>query len=97
MEYRPGDYVFPNDLPRPLLCRVSLAEHLDIANGPTQILRLEPLEGPWPTGTTLVRLNDYVLSARPHRPWVEPSPGRPQERAWRRPTAVTWSRRRRAA
>jgi len=69
MIYQPGDYVYPADLPRPLLCRVSKAESLKVHDTFSQILRLEPLEGPWPTGTTLVRLDECVLPARPRQLW----------------------------
>jgi hypothetical protein len=69
MIYQSGDYVYPADLPRPVLCRVSKAENVHVRNGLSQILRLEPLEGPWPTGTTLVRLDEYVLPAQPRQLW----------------------------
>ena len=58
MIYQSGDYVYPADLPRPLLCRVDRAETVTVRDGRAQILRLEPLEGPWPQGTVLVRLDD---------------------------------------
>ena len=45
--FRTGDYVYPVDLPRPLLCRVRLAESAQTTRGAFQILTLEPLEGPW--------------------------------------------------
>jgi len=87
MIYQPGDYVYPADLPRPMLCRVTRAENLAIRKGTSQVLKLEPLEGPWPSGTTLVRLDEYVLPARPRQLWqssspIRPlSPGRPQRLA----------------
>ena len=77
MIYQPGDYVYPADLPRPLLCRVTRAENLAIRKGTSQVLKLEPLEGPWPSGTTLVRLDEYVLPARPRQLWQSSSPIRP--------------------
>ena len=61
--YRLGDYVYPSDLPRRFLCRVAAAEDFDVPAGTSQILRLEPLEGPWPQGTLLVRLDKAVRAA----------------------------------
>jgi hypothetical protein len=61
--YRLGDYVYPSDLPRRFLCRVAAAEDFDVPAGTSQILRLEPLEGPWPQGTLLVRLDKAVKAA----------------------------------
>jgi hypothetical protein len=84
MIYQPGDYVYPADLPRPMLCRVTRAENLAIRKGTPQVLKLEPLEGPWPSGTALVRFDEYVLPARPRQLWQSSSPiqplgpGRPQ-------------------
>ena len=78
MIYQSGDYVYPADLPRPVLCRVSKAENVHVRNGLSQILKLEPLEGPWPTGTTLVRLDEYVVPAQPRQLWqgsmIKPTP-----------------------
>ena len=68
MTYQPGDYVYPSDLPRPHLCRVRRVETVGKGRR-TQILGLEPLEGPWARGTELVRLDDGVLPARPERLW----------------------------
>ena len=61
--YRLGDYVYPSDLPRRFLCRVAGAENFNVPAGTSQILRLEPLEGPWPQGTLLVRLDKAVKAA----------------------------------
>ena len=58
--YQTGDYVYPADLPRRLLCRVAEAESW----GTFQILKLRPLEGPWPPGTHLIRLDEGVRAAR---------------------------------
>lgn len=69
MIYRKGDYVYPADLPRPILCRVKRAEGLGVREGVAQLLELEPLEGPFPTGTELVRLDDHVLPAEPRQLW----------------------------
>ncbi|HLY37732.1 MAG TPA: hypothetical protein VKU61_06840 [Candidatus Binatia bacterium] len=60
MMYRTGDYVYPTDLTRRFLCRVAATESVRIDTGVAQILRLEALEGPWPAGTLLVRLDDRV-------------------------------------
>ena len=69
MTYRSGDYVFPTDLPRRFLCRVQKAETLILGDERSQILGLEPLEGPWPAGTTLVRLDPSVVRAAPQDLW----------------------------
>ena len=69
MMYRTGDYVFPTDLPRRFLCRVNQAETLRVGGEQSQILRLEPLEGPWPAGTTLIRLDPSVVRAVPRDFW----------------------------
>jgi hypothetical protein len=73
MTYQRGDYVYPADLPRPLLCRVSRAETLAVRKGCSQLLRLQPLEGPWPTGTELIRLDNWVLPANPRELWRGPA------------------------
>ena len=74
MSYRSGDYVYPADLPRRLLCRVAQAERLAVRNGTAQVLRLEPLEGPWPAGTSLVRLDNFVVPAGPRELWQKSAP-----------------------
>jgi hypothetical protein len=63
--YRAGDYVYPADLPRPVLCRVAAAEPAVTPTGTFQILTLQPLDGPWrdQPGTQLVRLDDSVRPA----------------------------------
>ena len=66
MLYEPGDYVCPSDLPRRFLCRVEQAESFKVGDGLSQILKLEPLEGPWPSGTCLIRLGGAVVPARTH-------------------------------
>ena len=73
MTYHTGDYVYPSDLPRRVLCRVVQAEALDLRSGSAQVLKLEPLEGPWPAGTSLVRLDHFVVPARPRELWRKPS------------------------
>ena len=60
MMYDPGDYVCPSDLPRRFLCRVEQVESMKVGDGFSQILKLEPLEGPWAGGTRLIRLDDAV-------------------------------------
>ena len=60
MMYEPGDYVCPSDLPRRFLCRVEQVESMKVGDGFSQILKLEPLEGPWAGGTRLIRLDDAV-------------------------------------
>ena len=77
MLYQPGDYVYPADLPRRLLCRVQQAETLKLRGGVAQMLRLEPLEGPWPTGTKLIRLDEYVMPVQPRQLWRGTSGTRP--------------------
>lgn len=67
MIYQPGDYVYPADLPRPMLCRVQEAEPAEARTGGGQILILEPLDGPWPHGTTLIRLDGAVVPAWPRQ------------------------------
>ena len=62
MRYQPGDYVHPTDFRRRVLCRVAAAG--SICDGAAQVLWLEPLEGPWPPGTHLVRLDDAVRPVR---------------------------------
>ncbi len=72
MAFRPGDYVYPADLPRRLLCRVTSAECGTTEGGAFQILTLEPLERPeseWPDGTLLVRLDEHVLPAPARDLW----------------------------
>ena len=69
MTYQTGDYVYPADLPRRLLCRVRQTESLTVRTGTSQILKLEPLEGPWPSGTELVRMDEWVIPARPRPLW----------------------------
>ena len=66
MAYVPGDYVYPADMPRRLLCRVARAEVGNTDAGAFQILMLEPLEGPWrewPDTRLIVRLGEDVLPA----------------------------------
>ena len=64
MMYRHGDYVYPADLPRRFVCRVAAAQSFDVGRGTSQILKLEPLTGPWPAGTQLVRLDAQVRPVR---------------------------------
>jgi hypothetical protein len=64
MMYRQGDYVYPSDLPRRFLRRVSVAQSFEVGQGTSQILKLEPLAGPWPAGTRLIRLDADVMPVR---------------------------------
>ena len=70
--YQLGDYVYPADLPRRLLCRVANAESGRTRTGAFQILTLEPLEGPWrrwPDTSHVVRLDEDVEPARARDLW----------------------------
>jgi hypothetical protein len=69
MSYAPGDHVYPSDLPRRFLCRVEHAESFRVSDGLTQILKLEPLEGPWLVGTHLIRLQGAVIPAPTRELW----------------------------
>ena len=64
MMFQQGDYVYPADLPKRFLCRVTGAQSFDVGQGTSQILRLEPLAGPWPEGTRLIRLDANVIPVR---------------------------------
>ena len=81
--YQPGDYVYPTDLPRRVLCRVTQAESLNPPGEGFQILKLTPLEGTWEAGTQLVRFAEVV---RPAQVWPDtrirpPAPACPTARA----------------
>ncbi len=69
MAFRPGDYVYPADLPRRLLCRVAATESGRTRTGAFQILTLEPLERPWSDwpGANLIVRFDESLRAVPAR------------------------------
>ena len=67
MTYHSGDCVYPADLPRRYLCRVAVAERIELQPGAFQMLTLEPLEGPWGPGTLLVRDDSAVRPARSPR------------------------------
>jgi hypothetical protein len=61
MLYDVGDYVFPVDLPRRVVCRVDAVDRVAIQGGEMiQILTLAPLGGPWRPGTRLIRLDGAV-------------------------------------
>ncbi len=62
--YQAGDYVYPTDLPRRLLCRVTQAESLNPSGEGFQVLKLTPLEGPWRAGAQLVRFAEGVRPAQ---------------------------------
>jgi len=59
--YECGDYVCPTDLPRRFVCKISDAETVGLGAETIQILKLEPMEGPWPVGTFLIRLDASVV------------------------------------
>lgn len=67
--YQVGDRVIPVDLPRRLVCRVASTDEVPLRDGEcAQILTLQPLDGPWEQGTTLVRLDSAVRPAGRHAP-----------------------------
>jgi hypothetical protein len=51
------------------VCRVTAAQSFDVGDGISQILKLEPLTGPWPAGTQLIRLDGTVLPVRTRGLW----------------------------
>jgi hypothetical protein len=72
MAFRPGDYVYPADLPRRLLCRVAAAESGRTRTGAFQILTLVPLERPWcdwPPPNLIVRFDESVRRAPARDLW----------------------------
>jgi len=83
--YQPGECVYPADLPRRFLCRVAGAENFSTSAGISQILRLQPLEGPWSPGTILIRLDGAVVSAQARQLWQTHRPK--QRSASRHPLA----------
>jgi hypothetical protein len=56
-----GDYVVPADLPRRFVCRVTAAHA--VGDTGLQMLELEPIAGPWPPGTRLIRGGESVHRA----------------------------------
>ncbi len=83
MVYRTGDYVCPADLPRRFVCKITQAERIDVGSSDSQILKLRPLEGPWPPRTVLIRLDSGVIPAA--REEVPAARGRSHGAAVRRP------------
>ena len=76
MAFRPGDYVYPADLPRRLLCRVTCAESGRTRTGPFQILTLEPLGKPWSEwheAPLIVRLDEDVRRVVARDLWRVPA------------------------
>src|SRR5438034_11225055 len=69
MLYQTGDYVCPADLARPIICRVEDVESLRVGREVSQVLKLEPLEGPWPAGTLLIRLDATVVPVPARTLW----------------------------
>jgi hypothetical protein len=65
MRYRTGDYVYPADLPRRVLCRVACAEPGSTPTGAFQILTLEPLDGPWRASLAVDRVIRLDADVRP--------------------------------
>ena len=61
MNFQPGDYVYPVDLPRRVLCRVT---GVDTSDG-VQILTLQALEKPWSDldAPLIVRFDEDVQPA----------------------------------
>ncbi len=60
-DYCVGDFVVPVDLPRRFVCYV--AETSSTGPDDDQLLELQPLDGPWPAGTRLIRLDHMVRRA----------------------------------
>jgi len=48
---------------------VEQVESFRVGDGLTQILELRPLEGPWPGGTRLIRLDGAVTKAPTRELW----------------------------
>lgn len=70
--FRTGDYVFPVDLPRRLLCRVAETDTGQTTSGVFQILTLEPLQGPWREERTrdpVIRFDQDVRRAGTRELW----------------------------
>jgi hypothetical protein len=65
MTFGPGDYVYPVDLPRRILCRVTGVETATTRTGAVQILTLEALDKPWSDwdGPLIVRFDADVRPA----------------------------------
>ena len=79
MAFRTGDYVYPADLPRRLLCRVTCAESGSTRTGPYQILTLQPLGRPWNEwgdGTLIVRFDGDVRAVDTRDFWQGAPPAR---------------------
>ena len=91
MAFLPGDYVYPADLPRRLLCRVAAAESGRTRTGAFQILTLEPLEKPWsdwPRPNLIVRFDESVRPAPAHDLWRSAGSGPEGESPGRLPGAA---------
>jgi hypothetical protein len=82
--YRAGDYVYLPEVSGSVLCRVAAAENVT--------LELEPLEGPWPAGTRLIRLDRAVRPADARTLWraggAPPQRTRPDRRLHKRGAAA---------
>jgi hypothetical protein len=75
--FQAGDHVYPLDLPKRYLCRVVSTEEWKVHGKACQVLKLQPLEGPWPKGTLLVRADKNVerskegpVMVRQQRGWL---------------------------
>ena len=62
-QYQVGEFVIPIDLPRVFVCYVTNA--YPIGQEDDQLLELQPLDGPWPVGTLLIRMDHMVRTASP--------------------------------
>jgi len=79
MAFRTGDIVYPADLPRRLLCRVTCAESGRTRTGSFQILTLEPLAKPWNEwgdAPLIVRFDDAVRAVDARDLWCAPTVAR---------------------
>ena len=80
MRYERGDYVYPLDLSRAVLCRVTRADNVSVPGHAGQLLRLEPADHEWSDTRPLVRRDDGVAPAYPRQldcPWADRIPLRP--------------------
>jgi len=85
--YEVGAFVIPVDLPRLFVCYVTNAH--PIGEDDDQLLELQPLDGPWPIGTLLIRMDHMVRAASPVEVGLARPPSRPREHLRRgRPSSV---------
>jgi hypothetical protein len=81
-QYEVGDFVIPVDLPRTFVCYVTNTHPIGQEDG--QLLELQPLDGPWPIGTLLIRMDDMVCVAGPVEVGLARPPSRHGAREHRR-------------